>query len=598
MTSPPDYNATSIDDASPAIEQLAKLYASGELGSFVHVLPLLSLKGEPYTLIDHAPFEPLFSLRIPRRMYYKCGRQVAKTTGMAAQAVLQTGTQSHFSMLFVAPRYEQIRRVSSNYVKPFIEDSLIYNLLQNRSVDNSVLQKTFLNGSRMYFSFAFLDADRIRGLSVDAINYDEIQDIDIDFVPVIREAMSASTYMIERFFGTPKTLDNTLQALWDESSQAEWLIKCGCGHDNIPAQDYDLLKMIGPCGPICARCGKALDAREGRWVHAIPEQRSEDAGYHIPQIVLPMHYEDPTRPGQKPTEPSDKWIQLLHKRDGRGGYSTAKFLNEVLGEACDIGQKLISLSDVRQASVLNKNEWRAALDRIGEYSVRAIGVDWGGGGAEGISTTTIVAVGLNMRTGKTECFYAERLNMAFDTILESQRCLAIFKAFQAHIFCHDYGGAGAIREAMLLQAGLPLEMVIPFMYVRASHKKMIELQKPTGFRQRTYFTLDKARSLVLMAQCLRSKQILLPEFQSSESITRDLLALIEERMEARGRADIFLVTRSSSQTDDFAHALNYACMGLWHSQNRYPDLSRVENIKLTAEQRRFVSPPNPTYEGA
>jgi hypothetical protein len=595
----PSNSATAVYDATPgAVLDLAKIYGLEGLESFLPVLPILNLKGKPYTLDNHAPFEPLFKLRLPRRMYYKCGRQVAKTTSMTAQAVLQTGTQPHFAMLFVSPRYEQIRRVSSLNVKPFIEDSVIRAMMQDQTVENSVLQKTFLNGSRMYFSFAFLDADRIRGLSVDAINYDEIQDIDITHIPVIREAMSASPMMMERFFGTPKTLDNTLQALWEESSQAEWMVKCPCGHDNIPALDYDLLKMIGPFGPICSRCGSALNCRKGQWIHAVSELRQEDAGYHVPQIVLPMHYEDPGRPHRAPEGPSDKWMQLLQKRDGRGGYSTARFLNEVLGESCDLGQKLITLADIKQASVLNKNEWRDALDRVGDYAFRAVGVDWGGGGEDGISTTTIAVVGLSLKSGKTECFYTERLNMGFDTIQEARRCLEIFKAFQGHIFCHDYCGAGSIREAMLLQAGLPLHMVVPLMYVRAANKKMVEVKKPSGFRQRVYHTLDKARSLVLLAQCIRSRQVLLPEFTSSERITKDLLALIEERMEARGKADVFLVSRSATKTDDFAHALNYACIGIWHSQNRYPDLSRVEKLKLTADQRRFISPANPTYEGA
>lgn len=570
------------------IDQVATGYTSKQIATLLPLLPLLNLKGAPYSLVDHMPFAPLFDLRVPRRMYWKCGRQVAKTTGMAAQAVLQAGTQPHFNVLFVSPRYEQIRRVSTNYVKAFIENSSIYNLIQNTTTDNSVLQKTFLNGSRMYFSFAFLDADRIRGLSVDAIYYDEIQDIDIDFVPVIREAMSASTYMLERFFGTPKTLDNTLQALWDDSSQAEWHIKCSCGYDNIPAKDYDLLKMLGDIGPVCAKCGNLVNPRTGRWVHGVPERVSGDAGYHIPQIILPMHYEDPENPGQIPTQPSEKWLELLRKRDGHGGYNTAKFLNEVLGESCDVGQKLISLTDIREASKLNVNEWRAALARINDYAFRTLGVDWGGGGEDGISTTALAVVGLNIRTGKTDCIYGERLNLGFDGVQEAKRCLDVYKAFRCNTLCHDYGGAGSVRELLLVQAGLPLSAITPFMYIRATYKKMVEAHKPGGYQQRVYYTLDKTRSLLLMAQCIKSKYLLLPEFKSTEALTKDLLALIEERQESGGHADIYLVTRSAKQTDDFAHALNFAATGVWFHQNRWPDISRLENIKLTPEQRRAL----------
>lgn len=579
------------DTTITKLQQLQSLFKSQQLRTFLPILPLLSLKGKPYSLRNHAPFEPLFSLDLPRRLYYKCGRQVAKTTGMSAQAILQTGTQPYFALLFVAPLYSQICHISTNYVKVFLEESVFGSLVQNKASMQSVAQKSFLNGSRMHFSHAFLNATRIRGISVDAINYDEIQDIDIAHIPVIRESMSASTLMMEKFFGTPKTLDNTLQALWEESSQAEWVIKCGCGHHNIPAQGYDLLKMIGPIGPVCAKCGKLINARNGVWVHAIPERRSEDAGYHIPQIIMPMHYEEPMRPGQIPNNVSDKWMQLLRKRDGSGGYTDAKFLNEVLGESCDMGQKLITLHDIKQASVLHRNEWRTALDHVGDYAVISVGVDWGGGGEDGISTTTIVVAGINVKTGKTDCIYTERVNSGFDTVLEAKRCLEIFQAFRANIFCHDYGGAGAVRETLMMQTGLPMDRLIPFMYVRAPHKKMVELKRPGGYNQRIYYTMDKTRSLLFLAQAIKSQVVLLPEFSSAQAITRDLLALIEERMESRGKADIFLITRSAKQTDDFAHALNYACVGLWHTQNRYPDLSRASQLIVEPGAFSRLEPP-------
>jgi len=73
----------------------------------------------------------------------------------------------------------------------------------------------------MLFSFAFLNPDRVRGVSADRVGIDEIQDLDITFLPIIRECMSASDLAIRQFTGTPKTLDNTLESLWQESSQAE-----------------------------------------------------------------------------------------------------------------------------------------------------------------------------------------------------------------------------------------------------------------------------------------------------------------------------------------------------------------------------------------
>jgi len=589
--------AVNLKDAPKIIAQYAEQCRSGQVRSFIPVLPMLSLKGQSYSLQDYAPFEPIYKFAQPRRSYYKSGRQVAKTTNMAASSVLQVGTQPHFSLLFVAPRYEQVRRISANYIRPFIEQSSVHSLLQNKSVENSVLQKSFLNGSRMYFSFAFLDADRIRGLSVDGIMYDEIQDIDVDFIPIIREVITASrNYGIEKFFGTPKTLDNTLQVLWEQSSQAEWVIKCGCGLDNIPSVDHHLLKMIGPEGPMCAKCGRSINPRLGRWVHAITENMATDPGYHIPQIILPLHYEDPKHPGQMPKHATEKWLDLLKKRDR---YDATKFMNEVLGESSDVGVKLVTLSDIRSASVLNKNTREEALKQCNKYSHRVLSVDWSGGGEDGLSTTTYCVTGRNVHNGKTECFYTARLHAALGHHEEARHLLMEFKAFRCHLFAHDFGGAGTLRETLMIQAGIPIDRIVPFVYVRASVKKMVEFNKPQpGSGERPYYSLDKARSLVLQATAIKAGTILMPEYESSKEITHDLLALFEDRHDSPGGADVFLIRRNPKMTDDFANALNYGCVAIWHAFKCYPDLSKATAIKLTPQQRNFVDPPPSvtTYE--
>lgn len=591
-TAPP----TTMRNESVFIDQAAAAYRAQAVGSYIPILPILTLKGEPYSLIDHAPFEPLYKLALPRRMIWKCGRQVAKTTNMASQAVLHTATQPHLATLFVAPRYEQIRRISANYVRPFIDNSLIKNHITAKKVENSVLQKSFLNEARMYFSFAFLSVDRIRGLSVDAINYDEVQDIDVDFIPIIHEAMSHSNIGMERFFGTPKTLDNTLQVLWEATSQAEWVTKCdGCGLDNIPSQEYHLQKMIGPNGPICATCGKALNPRFGRWIHAEPSRASTDAGYHIPQIVLPLHYENPKKPGYPPKQASEKWLELLGKRDGRGGYSNTKFMNEVLGESSDVGAKLVTLTDIRNASVLNKNDRRAALARIHAYRYRVLGVDWGGGGEGMISTTTYCIGGLNVKTGKTECIYAARLHTGMTHDEEAKILLREFSAFQCHMMAHDFGGAGSVRETLMVQAGLPINKIAPFLYVRASSQRMVEVKKPGSGNPRVYYTLDKSRSLVLQATGVKAGYILLPEYESAKDIVSDLLALIETRHDVPGRADVYLITRNPKLTDDFAHALNYACVGIWHVFKCYPQFAKALAFRAKPGELNLVEPPKVTW---
>jgi hypothetical protein len=289
-------------------------------------------------------------------------------------------------------------------------------------------------------------------------------------------------------------------------------------------------------------------------------------------------------------------LDLLSKRDGGSNYTEAKFLNEVLGESCDVGTKLVTLTDIKQASTLNKNEEREALKQVGKYAYRSMGVDWGGGGEEEISYTALCIVGRNPRNGKMECIYAKRLHAGFSHVEEAREIMRLFKAFQCHYFCHDYGGSGSVREALMVQSGFPLEKILPFMYVRATIRKMVEAKRPGGFSQRAYYTIDKARSLVLQAQSLKTQAILLPEYASSKDITHDLLALIEDKSSRPSAADVFLITRNAKMPDDFAHALNFACVGIWHIHNCYPDLSKLAEIKLTRQQKNFAEPLTQSWE--
>ena len=132
------------------------------------LLPLvLSLKGKPYSLENYFPFEPFFRTRLPRATLLKTGRQVSKSTSLAAQGILTSVSFPYFSTLYVTPLFEMIRRFSHNYVREFIESSPAKDLLVKESLAQNVLQRQFNNGSNMYFSYAFLDAERTRGIPAD-----------------------------------------------------------------------------------------------------------------------------------------------------------------------------------------------------------------------------------------------------------------------------------------------------------------------------------------------------------------------------------------------------------------------------------------------
>jgi hypothetical protein len=327
------------DALSPGYSDLQKLEAlntlnkDGGLDTVVPFLPLcLNLNGKPYHLGEHFPFEPLYNRHLPESMAVKSGRQVAKSTNQAARGLLISVILPYFTTLYVTPLYEQVRKFSTEYVAKFIEESPLKQYWSGTSTVNSVLHRSFKNHSKMYFSFAGVTADRIRGISAKMVAFDEIQDLDPNHLPVIRETMSHSDFGagLSVYTGTPKSLDNTLEREWRRSSQAEWMIPCpACPKENYPCLGLDLDKMIGewhdgigPLRPtpeqlwakvkagvpalVCARCGHWLDPRAGRWMHKYPRLRYDYPGYHIPQIIMPHHCENGKR-----------WAKILAKRAGR-----------------------------------------------------------------------------------------------------------------------------------------------------------------------------------------------------------------------------------------------------------------------------------------
>jgi len=579
------------------------------------VLPLLlRLKGKPYRLYNYFPFEPFFRTRMPKTVLLKTGRQVSKSTSLAAQGVVFSNSIPYFSTLYVTPLFEMIRRFSHNYVRQFLEESPARKLFLGTSTMNSVLQRTFRNGSAMYFSYAFLDAERTRGIPADKNVIDEIQDMNYDFLQIIHETLSGSPYGLKQYAGTPKSLDNTIEKLWQDSSQAEWMIRCphqGCGHWNVPAHDWDLVDMIGPwhrdisekCpGVVCAHCStaarpKPLNPRLGRWVHRFPERRWQQAGYHVPQIIMPMHYAS-----------HEKWDALVGKMQGRANTTPTTFLNEVCGESCDQGSKLVTVSELKAACVL---PWRSKAHEARPhatrgYVARVLSVDWGGGGGtvrgaggksgeqkrERTSYTTLAVLGLRP-DGKIDVIWGYRSVRTHDWEWEARICLEAMTMFKCTHLVHDYSGAGEGRLVLLYQSGLPPTNIFNIRYQGFGHN-IINFHEATDDHPHAWHALDKSRSLV--TTCMAIKYGLVRFFQydyvsaDQPGLLEDFLALIEEKVDSRLGSDAYVIVRNPNKPDDFAHAVNMGCCTLWNMTGRWPNIAEAARFKFDKAALKHIHP--------
>lgn len=549
----------------PSMEPLARL--------------VLRINNEPYNLSDHMVFEPLFRTRMAMRLLYITGRQTAKSTSSGAQSVLRSASIPNFNTLHLTPLFEQVRRFSSNYVAPFIDSSPIKKALRTKDT-GSVLQRTFNNGSTLYFSYAMYDADRTRGIPAHVLSVDEVQDTYAEVLDIVSKTLGgAMSWHQEQHFGTPKGRDNTIHQRWLKSSQAEWYIQCkrgGCNYWNVPSLEGDIIKMLGPwrrdiCrsepGLVCAKCRKPLSPRHGQYYHAFPERRYENEGYHVPQPVLPHHAEEP-----------DAWADIKRAENG----DQAAFFNEVLGESCDVGSKVLTEAELRRACCLGwPRRSEPAVLASKKYATRILAVDWGGGGGttvkqrsrpSRVSYTTMALLGTN-GGGRIDVLWGHRSQATNDKLYEARVVCEVYRKFRCGHLVHDLGGEGGAREALLVAAGLTDARMWPCRY-HGPTRALLRINPSSEEYPRPWIGLDKSRTLGITCEAIRHGLIRFFDFDGDDDVygvMTDFLALFEERMTSLPLNDVYRIDSIPTTPDDFAQAVNIGASVGWHLTGAWPD---------------------------
>jgi hypothetical protein len=536
--------------------------------TLVPLLPVLfKFKREPYSLSPgHEPMRPMFRLDPPKRSLWKCARQTGKSLSQAHQGVALSIAISDFNTLFVTPLKEQIQRFSSLYVKPAINNCILREMVAERTFRgrDSVLQKTMPhNNSTMFFSYAFSDADRTRGINADRFVVDEVQGINKEFLGVMRESMSASDWGLEQYAGTPLSLSNTVEYLWKDSSMAEWAIKCkGCGYTSVMKRGADLESAIGLHGLVCPKCDKGIDTEHGYWLHGHPERRNYFEGHHAPQCIFPMHCRNKV-----------KWFEFLKKRDTE----FAKWMMECCAESYDIGTRLVSEKNLEEASTLPwANDWPSYLAnfRSRGYQFTCLAIDWSGGGSSEVSLTAMACIGITA-DGKAEVGWLKQFPHSTNWGDDAARVASIFQTGLFNAVVHDFGGAGSGREQVLTMAGFPINKMIPVTYVHTTGQKaLMYLNKPAADNVRSSYSLDKSRSVVYTCELIKQGYMKFPKYQTCETNLAHFMALIEESMQTARGSDIYLIGKIDGSPDDMAHAITMGVCACYYSLQKWPDLGK------------------------
>lgn len=523
------------------------------------------------SLRNHFFFSPVFSNTYFPNLVLKTGRQLGKTRSVVARLILRKATHPGHINLIVYPLQEQADRMSSIIFRPLLDDSPIKKLLgydKKSSLNASVRRIVCGNGSMTHFQYTGEDATRIRQITADWVYIDEAQDHLPDQIPIVDQCLSSRIFPTKFISGTSKSHQTYLEENWAKSSQGIWHIDCPhCGFENICCVEEKgghLQKMLGPIrddisnerpGLVCAQCQQPVHPKFGKWVHRYPERLKDFPGYYIPQPISPVHCCYP-----------NKWADLVGRWNGKDNYTIDKFYNEILGEAYDNAFTLVGVEDLKAVGILGPNKIEHAASQVCNYNFNVLGVDWGGGGAEGVSRTK-VAFACFKPDGTVDVLYGADFPPSTDFLGEAKRITEIASKLNVHYIAHDYNGAIS-REAFLNHVGWSLDRLIPIVYRQLIGGDIIEYQKPLKFRTRGYYVLDKAASLQLLCSYIRSRKIKFFNYDyegpNQPGLLHDFLNLVEEKMETPN-GEVYRVRKATTTcSDDFAHAVNYAVFAGWN----------------------------------
>jgi hypothetical protein len=421
------------------------------------------------------------------------------------------------------------------------------------------------------------------------------QDINPEFLPVIEATMDGSEWAARRYFGTPKTSDNLLQLLFDDSSGAEWVTTCtACNRDNIAALAHHLMDMMQPQGVSCYHCGKLIDPALGHFEHERPDRRHLFAGYHVPQAIMPFHYAN-----------KEKWYELYQ---AKLRMNRVNFLNEKCGESCDVMSTLLSREDLKAASTLkheNRNtdgNTEELRKHAGRYHAVTMGTDWGGYGMSGISYTAHVILG-HLPDGKIDVLRMFRVVQTEGNTYEAKQTIHLASIARAQRLGHDFNGAGAARESLLIQAGFPIGALMPFAYTGNTTQSIARYHPANQAVARGYYGLDKARAVAYVCALIKAGYIRFPTFASwsereigLQSLADDFLAIAEDHVELDRTSTVTVIRKKPGRSDDVFHALVYAVFAYCEASQAYPDIALLSGVQLTPEQQDMLSPAFADYD--
>lgn len=492
-----------------------------------------------------------------KKILCKTGRQVNKSTFIGNKALTYCCLQMGFHVLYVSPSQSQTKEFMNTRIKAPLRESHVLKKWEDKSKIDNTMIKEFLNDSKINFRYAFLTADRIRGLSnVDCLVIDEVQDIIMENIPVIEQTTFAASkkYQLFIYAGTPKTMEHGIETMWSKySDQREWAIPC-YNHSiftggKISKEYWNIVvdeKCIGKSGLVCDRCFAPISARDKRayWVQMNPSVWNDPGvpmpyeGYHLSQLL----------------SCDINWKKMLQDRSS---YSKNKFYNEVLGISSDSGSKPISRQDMVDNCDQNPDaESRLSmspeyLERLKSYIFdgRPIwaGVDWSGGSDKSLTVLTIATYIQMGSVNYFVPFYMKKFTgPEAEPDVQINEIIRLCKEWRVSRVGVDWGGGFFAADRIVRELGA--QRVVKYQYSNGKWKLRWEANLGR-------FMAHRSEVMAAIFAAIKRKNVFkFPRVEDFEDFMQDFLSIYSDYNE---RTRAILYNHVLTVPDDSFHSFTY-----------------------------------------
>jgi hypothetical protein len=487
-----------------------------------------------------------------KKTLLKTSRQVGKSTTLSNFSVAESIAIEHFKTFFISPSQEQTHKFSTERVGKTIQYSpLVKRYFLGDAASNRVMVRSFKKGSTIYFSYAEDDADRCRGITADRLCIDEAQDVNLEaVVPVVKETIANSEYAYEMYCGTPKTMENGIESMWQSSTRTEWAMRCpSCRKYSVLVSE----KQLGKLGPICTKCKSYLNPREGVWVDTNPDKTVKTKGFHISRPIMPKSVPMCWPEGPARDKAQEKWDEVLDKMEGPNAYPLAMFRNEVLGVSDSEGVRLLTKEDLEalcDGPPLSVVPTAANMRDVTKISA---GFDWSGGGTE-IKSRTVVTIQGHLTNGRIRLLYF-KIFPGTNPMDELNEITAVVKNYDSKMAMYMAGDAG---EGNMNMDSLRNRFQRParILKLRYVGNQIVYIQWNS---KGSFFSVHRTPAVDSMMTNLKGGLYQFPaDKKSMEVAFSDILnEHVEITREGRKRWD-----HAHNKPDDFLHALIFGRIAL------------------------------------